>query len=204
MKAKIYLITLLLLCGLNATAGLLFTYHKLALKDLDQMNSLVSDKIKESKKSSSGKIVPLKEGLQAVLGRPNEDGMVDKVINPLKNELDDHDAWEKTIEELAQEALNALKIPKNFKPDVQVTYAIFLENLIAELKPLAHKGGFERKIIQKISDAKVEVSKESQKERKLRLMKNPISPSEVASLVLQSTKVEEKKPESLEPVETEE
>jgi hypothetical protein len=188
-----FLALFLLFFGLQAQAGLLFTYHKLALKDLDQMNALVSDKIKESKKSSSGKVVPLKEGLQAVLSRPDGDGMVSKVITPLKNELEEQNAWEKTLRELTDEALNALKNPKNFKGDVQATYAIFLENLMAELKPDAAKEGFERKTIKKIKDAKIKLSKESQAERKLRLMKTPISPSEMADMILQSTKVEEPK-----------
>lgn len=190
MKSKI--VFGLILLTVTVQAGLLMPYHKLVLKDLDQMNELVSQKIKESKKSSSGKIVPLKEGLQAVLARPNEDGMVEKVLSPLKNELEDQDAWEKALGELTDEALNALRNSKNFKADVQVSYSLFLENLMAELKPLARTEGFERSLLEKIRDAKVELSKEAQRERKLRLMKSPVSPSEVAKLLLESTKVEEK------------
>lgn len=191
MKTNLSLIALIVLIGTQTMAGLLMPYHKLAVKDLDQMNKLVADKIKESKKASDGKIVPLKEALQAVLARPNEDGMIDKVLTPLKNEIDDHDAWEKTIEQLTTEALNALKMTKNFKGDAQVSYAIFLENLIAELKPSAHKEGFEKKTLERIRDAKIKLSKEAQKERKLRLMKSPVSPSEIAEMVLTSTKVQE-------------
>ncbi|MFN9068148.1 MAG: hypothetical protein ACK5V3_13030, partial [Bdellovibrionales bacterium] len=58
--------------GSQCWAGLLYTYNQLVLMELDQMNKLVQEKIKESKKADA-KIVPLKEGFQAVLARPDQD-----------------------------------------------------------------------------------------------------------------------------------
>ncbi len=170
--------------GGTAHAGLLFNYSQLALKDLDQMNQLVSDKVKESKKSSSGKAVPLKEALQAVYARPNDDEMIEKVVSPLRSNLDELESWEKTISQLTDEAINALKNPRAFKPVVQVTYVIFLENLLAEIKPHAKNDGFERKIAERIRDAKIEVTKDAISERKLRMMKDTTSPSEIAGSIL--------------------
>lgn len=167
-------------------------YHQLALKDLDQMNDFVNSKIKESKKSSSGKIIPLREGLQAVFSRPNEDGMIAKVYVPLRNELDRHSSLEKSYKDLIDEALYALKNTKNFKADVQVSYAIFLENILSEFKPLAGEVGFERKMIEKIAQASVQLSKDALKERKRRLMKEGESPSVLAELVLKSADQEKK------------
>ncbi|MDG0816790.1 hypothetical protein [Bdellovibrio svalbardensis] len=169
---------------LQANAGLLFNYSQLAIKDLDQINKLVNDKVKESKKSSSGKVIPLREALQAVYSRPNEDDMIDKVVAPLRSNLDELDAWEKTISQLTDEAIGALKHPNTFKPVVQVTYAIFLENLLAEIKPLVKDNGFERKIAERIRDAKLEISKGAQDERSLRMMKSLVSPSEIANQIL--------------------
>ncbi len=190
MKTKTLFITLILMLSSLSEAGLLLTYHKLALKDLDQMNDIVSSKIKESKKSYAGKTVPLKEALQAVLGRPDEDNMVEKVIPPLKSELESQDAWEKSLKELATEAINALKNNKNFKPEVQVTYQVFLENMLAQMKPDLGKGGFETKLVEKIREAKVVISKEAQNERKLRMMKTPVSPSDIADIILKETKAQ--------------
>lgn len=178
----------------RSEAGLLMTYHQLALKDLDEMNELVNGKIKESKKTRSGKVVPLKEGLQAVFSRPNEDGMVAKVYFPLRSELERLDSLEKIYRDLTDEAMNALQNTKNFKADVQVTYAIFLENLIAEFKPLIKDDGFEKKTIEKIAKASIELTKEALKERKRRLMKEGESPSVLAELVLKQA--EEKKAEA--------
>ncbi len=169
-----------------AHAGLLMTYHQLALKDLDEMNELVTSKIKEAKKARSGKIVPLKEALQAVFSRPNEDGMVGKVYSPLVTELDRLDSLEKVYRDLTEEALNALKNTKNFKPDVQVTYSIFLENLVAEFKPSAAEEGLEKRIIEKIAQASVELTKDALKERKRRLMKEGESPSVLAEHALKA------------------
>ncbi len=183
------LLSILLFITSVSQAGLLLTYHQLALKDLDQMNELVIAKIKESKKSYSGKIVPLKEALQAVLGRPDEDNMVDKVLSPLKSELEGHDAWEKSLKELATESINALKNSKNFKADVQVTYQVFMENLLAQLKPDLGTASFETKLVEKIRDAKISISKEAQNERKLRMMKSTVSVSEIADMLLKATKV---------------
>lgn len=180
---------------MQAQAGLLFNYSQLALKDLDQMNKLVSDKVKESKKSASGKVVPLKEALQAVYSRPNDDDMIEKVVAPLRTNLDNLESWEKTISQLTDEAINALKNPRAFKPVVQMTYVIFLENLLAEVKPYIKSEGFERKIVERIRDAQIEVSKEAVNERKLRTMKSTVSPSELAQKIL-SQNIE--KAESLE------
>lgn len=169
--------------GVQAQAGLLFNYSQLALKDLDQMNKMVQSKIQESKKAGGNKVIPLKEALQAVFSRSNEDFMIEKIVPQLRVELDEHDAWEKSIQALVKEAIGALKNTRAFKPVVQVTYQIFLENIISELKPRLDEK-FESKIITQIRDANIVVSKEAANERRLRVMKESTSPSVLAESVL--------------------
>lgn len=183
-KAKFILTSAVFVFCLQAQAGLLFTYSQLATKDLDQMNKLVNDKVRESRKSSSGKAVPLKEALQAVYSRPNEDDVIEKIVAPLRSNLDELESWEKTISQLTDEAINALKNPRAFKPVVQVTYVVFLENLMAEMKPYLKGEGFERKILERIRDAKIDVTSAASGERKLRMMKDTVSPSLIAERVL--------------------
>lgn len=183
-KAKFILTSVLVVFSLNASAGLLFNYSQLTTKDLDEMNQIVQSKIKESKQSASGKHVPLKEALQAVFSRPNDDDMIDKVIAPLRTSLDELDYWEKSISQLADEAINALKNPKAFSPVVQSTYLIFLENLLSELKPYLKRPGFERQIAERIRDAKIAVPERAANERRLRTMKSTVSPSEIARKIL--------------------
>jgi len=167
-----------------SSAGLLYNYSQLILKDLDEMNEMVQKKIKEYK--SDGGVQSLTEALQAVYSRPNDDAMVEKVTPPLRSELDETEQWETAVDVLVQEAIGALKNPKAFKPVVQNTYAVFLENIVADFKPFAEKDGHKRKVIQKIRDAKIEMTKEALNERKLRDMKNHRSPSELAAQVMDS------------------
>jgi hypothetical protein len=179
---RVFFVTIIL--SLNLHAGLLYTYNQLTVKDLDQMNTLVKNKLKESKSADAGKVVPIKEGLQAIYSRPNGDDMIEKISSPLRSALEDEDATEKVFSDLVTEATNALTNTKNFKKEVQVTYAIFLENIISEFKPGLKKDAFEYKIIKKIADADIELTKDAQKDRKLRLMQESASPSAIAKKVL--------------------
>lgn len=183
-RKKLFLTIALLVFCQHASAGLLFNYSQLALKDLDQMTSLVNDKVRESKKSASGKVVPLKEALQAVYSRPNDDDMIEKIIAPLRSNLDELESWEKTVSQLTDEAINAIRNPKAFKPVVQMTYVIFLENLLAEVKPYIKKEGFERALVERVRDAKLTISKEATQERQLRGMRATTSPSDIAAKIL--------------------
>ncbi len=189
MKKSIFIMAVLSLvfCA-EAQAGLLYNYSQMTLKDLDQVNEMVQDKIKESKQSDSGQVVPLKEALQAVYSRPNEDQMIDKVVGPLRTNLDELDAWEKTLSQLTDEAISALKNTRAFKPVVQVTYIVFLENILSEIRPMIGSPGFERNLAERVRDAKIEVTKEAANERSLRTMKKTTSPSELAAKILSEMK----------------
>lgn len=149
------------------------------------MSKIVRDKIKEANKSNGSKEVPLKEALQAVLSRPNTDDLVEKVISPLKSALDEEDSWETAVKQLVREATGALKNPKAFKPVIQVTYLVFLENLMAELKPKAN-APFEKSVFEEIKGAKIELTKAARDERVLRMMKETRSPSQIAEETLLS------------------
>lgn len=183
-KTKTTLAIIITFFSLNSFAGLLYNYSQLSLKDLDQMNDLVTKKVNESKKASSGKTVPLKEALQAVYSRPNDDDMIDKVVAPLRSQLDELDAWEKTVSQLTDEAISVLNHPNAFSPVVQVTYEIFLENLLAEMKPYIATSNFEKTLTTRIRDAKIEISKKAINERVARSMKSTVSPSEIAAQIL--------------------
>ncbi len=178
----------------GAGAGLLHTYNELTLMDLDQINQLVTNKLKESKKSHHGKAIPLKEAFQAVYARPDTDRMIQKVITPIRSELQDLQEYERIVQQLTDEALNALKHTKNFRPQVQVTYAIFLENLMADFKSAAFESdGFEREVIRKIQKAKIKLTKEAKNDRNHRGFKETKSPSETAEAILDSINAAERK-----------
>jgi hypothetical protein len=185
--------------GLSAQAGLLLNYSQLALKDLDQMVKLIKGKIAESQKAGGNKVIPLKEALQAVYSRSNEDFMIEKILPLVKAEMEEQNAWEKSHQALVKEAIGALKNPKAFTPVVQVTYWVFLENVIAEMKPRLDER-FESKLITQIRDAKIEMSKEAVNERRLRVMKGSSSPSEIAAGVIKDWEEAQKNPPPEAPV----
>lgn len=186
MKKLIFITTFL--CGLaSAQAGLLYNYSQLALRDLDEMNKLVQSKINESKKSGGDQTIPLKEALQAVYVRPNDDFMIDKVIQPLRIALEEQEAWEDSFRALVKEAIGALKNPKPFQPVVQVSYAIFLSNIVADFKPRIDKS-FENSIITQIRDADIEVTKQAKNEHRMRVMRDTPSPSGIAEGALKAYK----------------
>lgn len=184
MGKKAFLFILILGCA--AQAGLLYKYYELQMFEVNKMEDLVKGKVKESQKSSSGKSIPLREAFQAVYSRPNSDNMIEKVIGPLKLEMDRQDVWEESIENLVKEAIGALNNSSRFHKTVQGTYIIFLENIISEFQPKINEGGFEKHIIETIRDAKIEVTKEARLDLNARVMKErkSDSPSELASMAL--------------------
>jgi hypothetical protein len=190
-----YINTFLTICLLfttnSAFAGLLYTYNQLTVMELDQISKLVQDKIKESKKADA-RIVPLKEAIQAVFSRPDQDRMIEKVAGPLRSELIDLGQYEKAMTELTEEALNALKNTRNFKPAVQVTYIFFLENLMADLKPVLKTGeSFEKKLLKKIEKADISITKQAQNDLGVRGFSEKKSPSDTAELILEELKKKE-------------
>ncbi|MBX3018646.1 MAG: hypothetical protein KF767_12205 [Bdellovibrionaceae bacterium] len=161
----------------------LYSYSRLALKDLDEMNKLVQDKVRESRASKGDKVAPLREAMQAVFARPNEDFMIDKVMSPLRNELDEHGAYEDTVRSLVEESIAALQKPDKVKATAQVTYAVMLENFLSDMKPRVTES-FEKEMVTKIRDADISLTRKAENERKLGMMKPTKSPSEMASAII--------------------
>lgn len=172
-------------------ADLKMNYSQLAPKDLDQMNQLVLEKLKESKKNNTS-IEPLKEAVKMVFSRPNEDGTVEKVLPLVKNPLSDQDEWESTVEALVDEAIGILNAPKDVSAKDQATYVIMLENMISEFKPELKKKGFEFRMVEKIANADVSLTKEAKNEKKLGMMRSTNSPSELAQKVIAGLKPKKK------------
>ncbi len=174
---------LCLLLSLTTYANPPQIYSKLTTKDLDEMSASVQAKIKESRKDEA--LAPLKEALVLVLSRPDEDGMVAKLFPPIRNELETNDAYEKVVDLVVDEALQALKEPKKHKPEVQNTYLIILTNLLSELKPQTKEPeSFANKVFVKIRDAEIEITDSASREYRMKVMKKLTSPSDIAAKIV--------------------
>lgn len=186
-----FLAVVVLTCGAFTSAAQtttnLYNYSRLALKDLDEMNQLVQEKITESRAAQGDKVTILRDAMQAIFARPNDDFMIDKIMSPLRNELDEHGAWESTIKSLVEESIQALNKPDKVKPAAQVTYAVMLENFLGEMKPRIHEK-FENSMITLIQDADISLTKKAQNERKLGMMRPTKSPSEIAKEMLKAAR----------------
>lgn len=181
----------------NVTSGareIEMSYSRLQIMDLDQMSDLMQQKVRQFKSTNS--LQPLQEGLQICLGRPDEDGLLEKVISIIKNPLEDNDAWESTIEETVTNSIRLLK-SENAHPSDQVTSAVVLENIIAEFKPSFFKQyqspAFETRIIERIASAEIEFSKAALSERKLNLMRSTSTPSAIAQRLIEIKTTDMKK-----------
>lgn len=159
-----------------------FTSSDLALKDLDQMNKIIKGKIIESRKAVSNKEFPLVEGLKIIYSRPNQDGLIEKVISSLKSELEEQEYWEKAIDQIVVESINTLNDKKSSRKR-QLTSWIILENIISEMKPKKNDS-FEKSILEKIYEAKIEISSAAKNERKINMMNQAKSPSAIAAQIL--------------------
>lgn len=163
-----------------------FSYSKLKLWDLDQMSELLQQKVKQFKKTNT--LLPLEQGLEICLSRPDEDSLVEKTISIIKNPLDDNNAWESTVETLVDKSINRIK-SNGVHPSDQVTAGVVLENIISEFKPDFSKQyespGFETRIIERIAAAELEFSRAAAKERKLNLMRTSLSPSGIAERLIE-------------------
>lgn len=163
-----------------------YSYKNLKLNDLDQMMDLMYEKNKEYK--NSDQVQKLKEGALIAYSRPNEDRTLDKIISIVRNPLEDNGEWENTIEAMVQQNLVIIKNEAE-TPSRQATAGVVLENIIADFKPLFmkqyHSGGFETEIIEKIAASHANYSKSAVSERRLNLMRNNGSPSEIAGKLIE-------------------
>jgi hypothetical protein len=159
-------------------------YSSLILKDLDDMSSLVQEKIKIARREKT--TAPLREGLVTILARSDSDAMLSKVFPPLRNELEANGSYESTLDSIVSECLVSLKKGKDLTAAEQVTYLIVLENLLSEIRPRIGDSRALLRLTERIRDADLDVSEKAKNERSLRVMQEMRSPSEVAGRIIEA------------------
>lgn len=162
-----------------------YTAGRLKILDLDEMSDIMLAKAREFKKTDNSQ--ELKDGLLIAFGRPDDDSVLEKILNTIQTPLEDNDLWEPSIDEMVDKSIAAIKDETGTAAE-QVTYGVVLENVIAQFKPDFIKQykspGFETRIIEKIAAAELEFSRAAASERKLNLMKGNLSPSLVAQRLI--------------------
>lgn len=174
-----------------------FDSNQLMMKSGEEIGAIIRKKMKKaqdlqstSKDNDDADVSPepeaveeLKGAMRILLARPDNDGSRSDMFSRLRRELQDYNVLEEVLEDLSKEAISNLK-SSGAKPQRQLTYIVVLENMMAELKPdLATNKTF-KGIVEKVRDAKIEVSDKVKSQALLRSMSRPVSPSETASKIL--------------------
>lgn len=182
------LMVLALLLGLQTHAESV-PYTKVALMDLDELDAYVKGKVKEAKSAiekdgvASG-VALYQEALLTIFSRPNPDSMIEKLIEPLRSGLLDHNEWDNSLRSLTDKAISELKEPKDVPAIQQVTDLIVLNNFVTEFAPEAKKSPVMTEIYEKIRDAGISASGDARKEIVMKGFTGLLLPSEKAGAVL--------------------
>lgn len=160
---------------------LAYSYTQLKLLDLEQMSDLIEDRLSRYKKTDQTQF--LNEAFQICFARPNQDGMVEKLVENIRYGLDSNEQWELLVESNVQNAVEQLKSEKTSVSD-QVSYLVLLQNLLAEFKPDYERQDespqFESAIVEMVAKADVPLRDEAVSDARLNLMLIPSSPSVLA------------------------
>lgn len=162
-----------------------YNYAKLKLMDLDEMTDVIQNRVNRYKNTGNEELMA--EALQICLSRPDEDGMVDKLIENVRFNLDSDEQWAEIVDGLVDKSIAQLKNETTPVTD-QLTYLILLENLIAQFQPEFIKQyqspSFETEMIEKIAQADIQISEAAAAERQLNLMTTQRSPSDIAKALV--------------------
>ena len=164
---------------------LVYTYAKLQLLDLDQMQELIQGKMNKYLETTNKEF--LMDAIRICLSRPDGDSLVEKTFDSIRFRANDTENWEAAVASLTQWAISELKSESTAAVD-QVTYLILLENLLAEIKKdfinQYKSPRFETRLFEKIAAANIVVSLAAKNESSLNLMSSLRSPSLLAQTLI--------------------
>jgi len=179
------------------SAGVEYDSNQLMIKNAEEISEIVRKKIKRAQEIQAKQedndgstffaepdaVEELKSALRVVLARPDQDGTRATAFARIRRELVDLHSLDKALMEITEEGISGLKDSKT--PARRAgTYIVYLENLMAEVKPeMASVTTFKR-VIEDIRDANIQISDELKKQISMRTMTKPISPSETAAKIL--------------------
>jgi hypothetical protein len=164
---------------------LLYTPAQLRLMEVDEMSTLVGDRVREYKKTHNEKFA--EEALIIALSRPDSDNILDRELQTIENSFELGQDWEKAVTRVVDRAGDAIK-SKTCSVQDEASYTIVLENVLsqfrAQFNKLEENTDFELATIKKIADMDLEVSEAAAREAKLNAMSTLVSPSEIARKLL--------------------
>ncbi len=164
----------------------IFVYHRLATKNLEDMDRLLRAKIHASQKSATPEeqVAHLVEATQALFSRPNYDNLIEKLLPQLLFELKDKGLTEKVFSEFIGEATAGIQDEaKTVSGEAQVTYLIALENWLSEMQIYLDQESI-RKLVERIADTQFKISDLAKKTAGLHLPYTLKDPQKLARHIL--------------------
>lgn len=168
-----------------------YKYSELVIKDYDEMLEMVQTFVNKAKEvggedgmgNEDEAKSQLREALKLIFSRPDSDNMVAKLVPEVRRVLVGYNAYEDTVAAIAKEAVTAINTD-GIPVSVQSTSFFILDNVLGEVRPEAESNAKLRSVVQMIRDAKLKVSKDVMKERKIRGMFQTPNPSKIAEDIL--------------------
>jgi len=190
LSKTILIFSLLMWSGITGASE--YFYSDLRMLSYDDMLNRVKSRILKAEKVANDDVdeaqAELRNAVQLILARPNSDNMVSQLLPTARTPLRNLEVYESTLLEITDAALATLK-DKKAEVKRHATALIILTNLMSELKPDLQNNKTAREVFEKIKGAKIEVSKTTKNEFRLRAsMSAPESPSDVAAKVLAGVK----------------
>jgi hypothetical protein len=186
---------------LPAASAANYKYNELMIKDYEEMTALVQNFVKkardaagdgESRERDTEAIEQLREALKLIYSRPDSDNMVSKLVAEVRRDLVGLSAFEDTISGITAEALENIQ-NKMAASSTQSTSLFILENILGQIVPEMGQNPGLRKVAERIRDAKLKITDDVIKDRRLRGMFKTRNPSEIAADLLKKHEDEEKK-----------
>lgn len=174
-----------------------FDSGQLLLKSSEQANVLIQKRVHKAGKAQAAQRIDFDAGIQAepeaiaylkdamriALSRPDQDGFRAAAFARVNRELVDLNSSQTALRQLADEAIGAIQ-SEEAATNVKATYVVFLENLMAELKPVIETKPWAKQIIEDVRDARLELSESVMRQQRMGLMARPTSPSTTAEAIV--------------------
>lgn len=184
----------------GGSIGPSFKYNELMIKDYDEMLAMVQTFVNKARDlagedgtaNEDEAVSQLRQALKLIFSRPNSDNMVAKLVPEVRRVLVGFNSFESSIAALAGEAVGVVK-NEDAPVSVQSTSLFILDNILAEIRPEVEANAQMRGIVENIRNARLSVSKDVIKERKVRGMFSTKSPSDIAREMLKKIDAKNKK-----------
>lgn len=156
-------------------------------ENLDQQLSMDQGSSDKSYTKDDGHRL-IKESLELIFARPEQNGATSSIYNTVEGIAVEYGGIYGFLESIANEAIDTLDKSGKSKSLLrdQNTYVYILNNMMAEIKPLAQtkEGVKYKKLIEKVRDEDIEFSDSLKSYRILNSMSNITNPSKVAEQIV--------------------